>query len=47
MLGCATYEYYRNSNIAMLTYLVTRPEYKKLGLAKRLTQLARPALEAV
>ena len=47
VLGCATSEYYRNSNIAMLSYLVTRTGYRKLGLAQKMMKALAVANDKV
>ncbi len=47
VLGAVCLEYYRNNNVALVSYLVVRPEYEQLGLGKLLLRESRPLCDAV
>ncbi len=47
ILGAVSIEYFRNSNVGLIGYLVTSKSYQNIGLAKQLMQMAQAVADRV
>ena len=47
VMGAACVEYYRKSNVAMMSYLVNQPKYQGIGLASRFLKMFPPIIDHV